>query len=278
MKTTFVTIVLFISSYSLTFASSEKVNSKAFLGQSYKSAYRNENESFEHGWARLEKNYKKYLSNKRRVWDKNAQEMAVHLSQLDSSKVTRWDDEIKLKEVFKYIRDFRFIDDPDHPSDLRRITWLFPDDGCYARAALAMDLVRNSGLALPKKVYIFGNLRVKTPNMPAGKTGWIYHVAPIVSVNKVNYVLDPALEPRRPLTLSEWMYKMVKNEKDARIAICSENTYIPGQSCLNSTAEDGASAYADQTEYLPEEWNNLIKMNRDPAKELRDFPPWTENF
>ena len=240
---------------------------------SYKTAIRNENENFETAWARLEKNYRQAFPSVNE-WDKNAQEMAVYLSKLDISTVTEWTNEFQLEEAFKAIRDRRFLDDRDHPNKLRRITWLFPDDGCYARAALSTVIIRNLGFPAPKKIYIFGSLRIETPNIPGGKTGWTYHVALTVKVNNKVYVLDPAMNQTRPLELSEWTFRMVKKDKDARLAVCSENTYIPSQSCLNSKISDDDEALEDQKDFLPKEWKNLLKLKRDPTKELWDNPPW----
>ncbi len=244
------------------------------LSVSYKTAIRNENETFEAAWSRLDKNYRRAFPSVNE-WDKNAQEMAVYLSKLDASAVTEWTNEFQLEEAFKAIRDQRFLNDPAHPNKLRRITWLYPDDGCYARAALSSEIIKSLGFPTPKKIYIFGSLRIETPNIPGGKTGWTYHVALTVKVKGKIYVLDPAMNSSRPMELSEWTFRMVKKDKDARLAVCSENTYIPSQSCLNSKISDDDEALEDQADFLPKEWKNILKLGRDPTKELWDNPPWS---
>ncbi len=241
---------------------------------SYKFAVRDESETFESAWDRIDKNYRRAFPSVN-AWDKNAQEMAVYLSQLNTSTVTEWTNEFQLDEAFKAMRDQRFLNDLAHRDKLRRITWLYPDDGCYARAALGADIIRNLGLPVPKKIYIFGSLRIETPNIPGGKTGWTYHVALTVKVHNKIYVLDPAMNPLRPMELSEWTFRMVKKDKDARLAVCSENTYIPSQSCLNSKVSDDDEALEDQADFLPKEWKNILKLGRDPTKELWDKPPWS---
>lgn len=184
---------------------------------------------------------------------------------------TGWKSMDVLQERFEHMRDVRFLKDAD--GDLRRSSWLFPDDGCYARAALAMRNLFSVYAPLPSKVFAFGNLKVKTENSPRGAVHWWYHVAPIVEVNGQKYVLDPALRPESPLTLEEWVGLMGNPEK-IKVAVCSSGTYSPGDSCERKS--DGLELRAERAQlaYFREEEKRLQRLGRETATELGDQPPW----
>ncbi|MDX0177376.1 protein-glutamine glutaminase family protein [Sinorhizobium meliloti] len=84
------------------------------------------------------------------------------------------------------------------------ITFLFPDDGCYARAH---EMCRLVGTNKTGKVWVYGKLVAKTRNHPNCQVEWRYHVAPTVPVKNgstiTSYVLDPSLF-RKPVTITTW--------------------------------------------------------------------------
>ena len=55
-------------------------------------------------------------------------------NQVDLTQTPNWSDEISLQENFRKIRDLRFVN--QGKNFLRRLSWLYPDDGCFARADL----------------------------------------------------------------------------------------------------------------------------------------------
>jgi hypothetical protein len=81
------------------------------------------------------------------------------------------------------------------------ITFLYPDDGCYARAHEMCRLMGVQGVS-SRKVFNYGSLVVQTKNHPSCQVSWGYHVAPTLRVRKSfptveEQVIDPALrEPR----------------------------------------------------------------------------------
>lgn len=176
-------------------------------------------------------------------------------------KATTWGSKELMQERFEAIRDEKFLVWKKNPETLRRSSWLYPDDGCFARAALAMRNIFRWYAPMAKKVFAFGNLRVKTKNSPRGAVGWWYHVAPIVEVDKVKYVLDPAIDSKAPLTLKEWLDKMGKPEK-IKVSICASGAYSPSDNCNRET--DGIEARAEraQQHYLNLEYKRLVKMGR----------------
>jgi hypothetical protein len=203
-----------------------------------------------------------------------AEQSAVPISQLDTSSLADWQKMETAQAGFERLRDNRFLYDGDHPNSLRRDTWLYPDDGCFARAALAKQNLDKWGYPAVKKIFAFGNLVVKTANSPDGQVAWWYHVVNGIEVGAQAYVLDPAIEPLRPLTLQEWVDRMGGEAASIKLAICSPGTYSPEDPCQNPAASGEANALVDQTEFLESEWVRLVELRRDPAVELGDDPPW----
>ncbi len=205
--------------------------------------------------------------------DDSALKMAKPLSELDTSRAPQWRASFTLAEGFKRVRDSRFMDDAEHQGFKRRSTWLFPDDGCFARAQLMLENLRQWGGFQPAKAFIFGNLEVKTANAPGGSVSWWYHVVPVLKNGQQIVVFDPAIEPRRPLTLTEWVSTMTTDPSSVKVAICEGNAYTPSSSC-GKPASQGSRAKQDQLGYLKAEWLRVAELNRDPQKELGDLPPW----
>src|SRR5205823_1645100 len=122
--------------------------------------------------------------------------------------VTEWESVDAMNRHFQEFRDKRFLISDLQPGFMRRSSWLYPDDGCFARAGLAILNLFQEKVTPPEKIFVFGNLSVKTANSPDGSVSWWYHVAPIVQIGAEKYVLDPALNPRAPLKLEDWLSLM----------------------------------------------------------------------
>lgn len=184
-----------------------------------------------------------------------------------------WSSVEVMQERFEAIRDARFLSLPTNPEFPRRISWLYPKDGCFARAALFNRNAFRMFVPIPDKIFAFGNLRVNTNNSRRGVVGWWYHVAPMVQVGETRYVLDPAIEPNKPLPLEEWLTRM-GNPARIKVALCRSGTYSPGDNCNKQT--DGMELRAERTQkhYLALEESELRRMGRDPEAELGDNPPW----
>lgn len=197
----------------------------------------------------------------------------IYSDSTHTAKVVSWKSHLDMQERFESIRDERFLitsDDPDFP---RRISWLYPKDGCFARAALFNRNAFRMFIPVPNKVFAFGNLRVETNNSPQGVVGWWYHVAPIVQVGNEKFVLDPAIDHEKPLSLKEWLSRMGDPAK-IKVAICGSGTYSPGDSCQKETDGMELRAEITQKHYLELEERELRRMGRDPEVELGDTPPW----
>lgn len=201
-----------------------------------------------------------------------AEQSAVPLDRLDLSQVPAWPDRAALDSAFAGLRDARPL---RHPQDFaRRLTWLYPDDGCFARAALMADLAQARSLPRPRKLFVFGELEARTPNTPQGTVSWWYHVAPIVSVGGAAFVLDPALEPARALGLQEWVERMQLRSRALRVAVCGEHAYTPDSPCRGAAPGTDSIAGKNMNEYLPREWARVEALGMKPALVLGDSPPW----
>lgn len=211
-----------------------------------------------------------------RVGKQAAVDMAVDALKADLTSVAKWSDYADIEASFLKVRDERFVQETDKSMPagyLRRSTWMYPDDGCFARAQLMEDNLTAWGHKPTSKIFVFGNLRVKSKNAIGGSVSWWYHVAPVVSDGMNEYVLDPAIEPSKPLLLNDWL-KTMGSLNSLSIAICNTNTYTPYSDCYNPSAWDGSSALDDQRGYLSDERSRLENLGRDTAQELGDYPPW----
>lgn len=204
----------------------------------------------------------------------SAYELRTTFSALDTTNVPAWDSVAALTEVFEDIRDLRYIQTPARPAFQRRISWLYPDDGCFARAAMARKEIEDNWGKSVAKLFIFGNLSVQTPNAPGGSVEWAWHVVPLVKIAGVLHVIDPAIDPETPLTAEAWALRQVANLGDAQFAICKSHSYSPYSRCQTATVADESRAGSDQLNYLGYEWDRIVHLSRDPERELGDFPPW----
>ncbi len=172
---------------------------------------------------------------------------------------------------FQEVRDSRFL---KHDSSFpRRISWLFPDDGCFVRADFMIKKLKEYGYEF-KKVFLFGNLEVETKNTFSNKVSWWYHVAPVIRVGEKLYVLDPSIEPERPLELSRWVLRQTDSLEKIEIAICSDSTYSPGSQCEKGREIPFEKKLAVQELFLEHEWHRQITLDRDPEVVLGNSPPW----
>jgi hypothetical protein len=185
-----------------------------------------------------------------------------------------WDSMDTLQRRFEDIRDTRSLDWNDKPNFPRRIPWMYPDDGCYARAGFAVRHANRENYPTPNKVFAFGSLSVKSSNAYSGRVGWWYHVAPVVSVDGTNYVLDPSIEATRPLTVKEWLERMGDSSK-MRVSICKSGTYTPGSDCSRTVTRSGPSIASSTKEwFLDKEYSRLKALGRNADSELGNNPPW----
>ena len=124
------------------------------------------------------------------------------------------------------------------------IPFLFPDDGCWARAHEMRRLMNLMGV-YPRKLWIEGSLETPTRNNPNCKVYWGWHVAPTICVRQrwrwwylfwwwsgVRMVIDPSLFTT-PVTMTQW--KSVQGDPNATLTETGGWDYYFGQDDPNYT-------------------------------------------
>lgn len=184
-----------------------------------------------------------------------------------------------LQEMFVAYRDLRYLADPDVAGNLRRISWQYPDDGCFVRAELFGYLAERDHRPAISKIFVFGDLEVATTNAPSGSVSWWYHVAPLYKIDGGElYVMDPAVEPQRPLTRAEWAARIGERGTNGATtlqwAVCSRHAFDPSSNCQNPPDLSEASTIEAGLDYLKAERARAVEMGRNPDLVLGDEPPW----
>lgn len=207
--------------------------------------------------------------------DSTVFQMAGPIDQVNVGRVQEWKDHSLVEEAFYLLRDIRFLSDPfQEPHFSRRLTWLYPDDGCYARAAVMKNLSRENGYPGTNRVFIFGDLSIKSLNSLSGEVTWWYHTAPIVRVGERLFVFDPSIEPSHPMSLMDWAQSQTRQLSSVKIAICSPETYVPSSQCGSPTPGEDKGAVEDLRSFLSSEWQRQLDLGRNPVATLGDHPPW----
>ncbi|MEK2647239.1 protein-glutamine glutaminase family protein [Bdellovibrio sp. BCCA] len=195
------------------------------------------------------------------------------LKNLDIKEIPDVGSYADMENQFFYVRDTRFLTTQDKNFP-RRLTWMYPDDGCYARAEVAKFELENHNFPAPKKVFVFGNLSALSDNSPTGSVQWWYHVAVSYRVGADVYIFDPALEPQRPLKLAEWNKLVGGDNAYVQYSICDHETYDPSGDCYHPTPQSKNDAYYEQKSFLQYEWDRIVELKRNPEEELGNNPPW----
>jgi len=111
------------------------------------------------------------------------------------------------------------------------IPFLYPYDGCHARAHEMCRLMIDLGLN-PGKIWIKGKLHVETNNDPKCYVDWGWHVAPTLCVRGRRFpqtqqlVIDPALFSA-PVARSTWM--SAQGDPNATLKVTSHSIYFDGE-------------------------------------------------
>jgi hypothetical protein len=125
------------------------------------------------------------------------------------------------------------------------IPFLYPDDGCWARAHEMCRLMIATGLA-PRKVWIQGSLHVATRNNPNCAVWWGWHVAPTLCVRgrwlfqTTEMVIDPSLFTA-PVSKPTW--KGVQGDPNATLTDSDASDYLWGETDPTYAKTDDRLAY-----------------------------------
>lgn len=198
----------------------------------------------------------------------------VPINQIDFSLAPKVVTYAELLQMFYVIRDARFLYEQTKPQFARRISWLYPDDGCFFRAAMSSVKLEDDHLIRPAKIFAFGNLMISTPYSSAGAVYWWYHVAGVVNYMGSFYVLDPALNSASPILVDDW-YSMMGSSNNVQGVVCNAYTYAPYDECYKANNVSDKRARKDQAEFLKREWDRLNSLGYEPLEMLGDNPPWS---
>lgn len=197
----------------------------------------------------------------------------VPVKQIDFTMVPAVATYEELMNLFKTIRDTRFLHMENDPDFERRISWLYPDDGCFARAALSVAKLDEEHMTRPVKIFAFGDLVLQTPYSSDGVVYWWYHVSTAVSYMGAVYILDPALNADRPTLADDW-YAQMSTDNESYGVVCNAYTYGPFDNCYQVTVNNDDRALKDESRYLDLEWDRISSLGFDPIALLGNTPPW----
>jgi hypothetical protein len=119
------------------------------------------------------------------------------------------------------------------------VPFLFPDNGCWARAHAMCNQLRDEHRVTAGKAWLYGDLCVATRNHRSGHVAWDNHVAPIVRSGETAddlMVLDPSVFSG-PTTLAAWQHAIVKEDSRPIITKASIYTQFAPRDCARE--EDG---------------------------------------
>ncbi len=195
------------------------------------------------------------------------------LSKIEADRIPEWPAGTNIQSIFKEIRDHKILPDPYDRGTLRRIPWMYPDDGCMIRAAIWIhDFARlHPELPTPAKLYVSGNLKVSNEFTPVD-VEYTYHVAPAVRIAGDIVVFDPSMDLRAPLTLTNWALKMLPSEKWGRYAVCDSSSFNTKSPCIGNPTGD-REAELVVGEFLRLESERVRELNLNP-RVLSDEHPW----
>lgn len=170
----------------------------------------------------------------------------------------------ELEAFNKITREIRQYKNPNAKNYLRQAPWLYPIDGCYAKAAHVSAVLQERGQVAPGKIFAFGNLRVKSKYAAGGYAYWSYHVVSGYRFDNKIYVFDPVASENEDgtnsglLTLQEWLTRISTDRSQVRVSICDSNAYDPASQCIGG--ENHGKFLGHMPTILDWEYNNLLDM------------------
>ena len=210
-------------------------------------------------------------------------ESQTRSSLINWSAVPTWSDADILAQ-YPMQRDVRYMTGTNNPGFSRRISWMYPDDGCFSRAEQFNVRVAAAGKARPYKLFAFGNwLRINTIHKAGGVQEWAWHVVPVVKrTTGEPIVFDAALSPCRPLNWKKWLALMANDvtlfdtaNSGFAVSLADPNGYFPESLAQGEPSHSADSLNDQQTRFLNYEWDRQVSLGRDPNVIFAASPPWS---
>jgi hypothetical protein len=190
--------------------------------------------------------------------------------ELDPAKVSEWTGTaVELDATFTAARDLAPFSDTKHRDFKRRAPWFYPHDGCAPRAAHLTRRIETKTEIIPDKIFLFGDLELKTPYSRTGIATWWYHTAAAVSFEGEVYILDPAVAFDAPLSLKDWVTHIAPKGANLKLAICDNHAYTAADICMGADATQVSRSKAHIEYFLPYEWSNLEALGFDARALLK---------
>lgn len=160
----------------------------------------------------------------------------------------------------------RMHNNPNSGNFMRRGPWLYPNNGCYAKAAHVSALALQKGFQQPGKIYAYGNLEFNSPYAKNGRrVYWRYHMAAAYVFNGEVMVIDPGISSS-PMTQEQWFSHISPLPNSVRPKYCDVRNYSPLATCVGGRG-NGANLNHVRG-ILRDEWSNLIRLGYNPAELL----------
>jgi hypothetical protein len=214
-------------------------------------------------------------------------EARTGVGSLNFSSVPIWSD-ADIAAQFAATRDKRYITDALDPTpNPRRITWMYPQDGCFDRAEQVNVLIDQAGKTRPAKLFAFSTnpkLHAVTNNDDHGFVEWEFHVVPIVRTTAGQpIVFDAALSPCRPLNYKDWLLLMVSdlsvfdNYANGGVTLANTWAYNPDSPVTGEAPHSREDwSYNSETYLVTQEYYvQSVLLGRDPNVVLGPSPPWS---
>ena len=204
-------------------------------------------------------------------------ESKTALMKVDFSSIPSWSQE-EVTEGFHLVRDHKFLPCSNVVGNKRAIPWLYPENGCFLRAALSRRLLSLKGYAGIKKLFVFGDFKYKSKWAETGYVAFKFHVAVATRVEREIYILDPSVDYEKPLLLLHWSQRLTSESQNKTIeySLCSDLTVSHNSECneMEESNEVGIRRGMPHTmeffamEYLAKEYENIHQLGLDPKREL----------
>lgn len=213
-------------------------------------------------------------------------ENKTELINIDFDSIPSWSKK-EITEGFHLVRDHKYLPCSNVVNNKRAIPWLYPENGCFLRAALAKRLLSLNRYPKTKKLFVFGDFKYKSKWTKSGYVSFKFHVAVAARVESEIYILDPSVKYERPLLLLHWceMLTSESQNKNIEYSLCNELTVSHNSKCdeIEKFNEIGTRRGIPHTvefftmEYLAKEYESIHQLGLNPRIEL-SIKPHNENY
>ena len=200
-------------------------------------------------------------------------ENKTELTKVDLNSIPSWSKK-EVAEGFNLVRDHKYLPCSNLVDNKRAIPWLYPENGCFVKAALARKLLSLKGYPNIKKLFVFGDFKYKSKWTETGYVSFKFHVAVATRVESDVYILDPSVEYEKPLLLLDWCEVLTSESENKRVeySLCSDMTVSHNSECdeIEESNEIGIRRDIPHTmeffamEFLAKEYENIHQLGLNP--------------